>query len=79
MSLTEQVEFQTALQGGNRVQVPKLVRWKYKLDSDQVLKKITRFEEVEDLFEFGAFFFSLFNDVLDYKDRDFSMMRYPCC
>jgi bifunctional DNA-binding transcriptional regulator/antitoxin component of YhaV-PrlF toxin-antitoxin module len=36
--LTEQVEFQTALQRGNRVQVPKLVRWKFKLESDQVLK-----------------------------------------
>ena len=36
--MTEQVEFQTALQRGNRVQVPKLVRWKFKLESDQVLK-----------------------------------------
>jgi hypothetical protein len=36
--LTEQVEFQTALQSGNRVQVPKLVRWKFKLESNQVLK-----------------------------------------
>jgi len=32
------VEFQTTLQRGNRVQVPKLVRWKFKLESDQVLK-----------------------------------------
>ena len=32
------MEFQTALQRGNRVQVPKLVRWKFKLESDQVLK-----------------------------------------
>jgi len=32
------VEFQTALQRGNRVQVPKLVRWKFKLESNQVLK-----------------------------------------
>ena len=38
MPLTEQVEFQTALQRGNRVQVPKLVRWKFKLESNQVLK-----------------------------------------
>ena len=32
------MEFQTTLQRGNRVQVPKLVRWKFKLESDQVLK-----------------------------------------
>ena len=32
------MEFQTTLQRGNRVQVPKLVRWKNKLESDQVLK-----------------------------------------
>ena len=32
------MEFQTTLQRGNRVQVPKLVRWKYKLESNQVLK-----------------------------------------
>ena len=38
MPLTERVEFQTALQRGNRVQVPKLVRWKFKLESNQVLK-----------------------------------------
>ena len=38
LPLTERVEFQTALQRGNRVQVPKLVRWKFKLESNQVLK-----------------------------------------
>ena len=38
MPLTERVEFKTMLQKGNRFQVPKLVRWKYKLESTQVLK-----------------------------------------
>ena len=38
LPLTELVEFQTTLQRGNRVQVPKVVRWKFKLESDQVLK-----------------------------------------
>ena len=38
MPLTERVNFKTVLQKGNRVQVPKLVRWRYKLDSEQVLK-----------------------------------------
>jgi len=36
--LTERVEFKTVLQKGNRVQVPKLIRWKYKLESTQALK-----------------------------------------
>jgi bifunctional DNA-binding transcriptional regulator/antitoxin component of YhaV-PrlF toxin-antitoxin module len=36
--LTEPVSFKTRLQRGNRVQLPKLVRWRYKLESDQVLK-----------------------------------------
>ena len=36
--LTERVDFKTRLQRGNRVQLPKLVRWRYKLESDQVLK-----------------------------------------
>ncbi len=38
MPLTECVEFKTVLQRGNRLQVPKLVRWKYKLESTQTLK-----------------------------------------
>jgi bifunctional DNA-binding transcriptional regulator/antitoxin component of YhaV-PrlF toxin-antitoxin module len=38
LPLTERVEFKAALQKGNRVQVPKLVRWRFKLESDQVLK-----------------------------------------
>jgi bifunctional DNA-binding transcriptional regulator/antitoxin component of YhaV-PrlF toxin-antitoxin module len=36
--LTETVNFKTVLQRGNRIQLPKLVRWRYKLESDQVLK-----------------------------------------
>ena len=38
MPLTERVDFKTRLQRGNRVQLPKVVRWRYKLESDQVLK-----------------------------------------
>jgi hypothetical protein len=38
LPLTEVVTFNTALQRGNRVQVPKLVRWKFKMDTNQVLK-----------------------------------------
>jgi hypothetical protein len=36
--LTEKVSFRTRLQRGNRVQVPKLVRWRFKMEPDQVLK-----------------------------------------
>ena len=38
LPLTERVEFKTLLQKGNRFQVPKLIRWKYKLENTQVLK-----------------------------------------
>jgi len=38
MPLTERVEFKARLQKGNRVQLPKLVRWQFKLETNQVLK-----------------------------------------
>ena len=38
MPLTQKVSFKTVLQKGNRVQVPKVVRWQFKMDSEQVLK-----------------------------------------
>jgi hypothetical protein len=38
LPLTEKVSFKTPLQRGNRVQVPKLVRWQFKMDTDQILK-----------------------------------------
>ena len=38
MPLTQKVSFKTMLQKGNRVQVPKLVRWQLKMDTEQVLK-----------------------------------------
>ncbi len=37
MPLTDKVSFETRLQKGNRIQVPKLVRWRYKLESKQIL------------------------------------------
>jgi len=36
--LTERVSFKTRLQKGNRFQVSKYVRWRYKLESDQTLQ-----------------------------------------
>ena len=38
LPLTEAVSFKTLLQKGNRVQVPKLVRWQFKMETTQVLK-----------------------------------------
>ena len=38
MPLTEEVSFQAMLQRGNRLQVPRVVLWRFKLESDQVLK-----------------------------------------
>jgi hypothetical protein len=40
LPLTERVCFKTRLQRGNRFQVSKYVRWKYKLETDQTLKVI---------------------------------------
>ena len=38
MPLTESVSFKVVLQRGNRVQVPRLFRWQYRMEADQVLK-----------------------------------------
>ncbi|MBN1245745.1 hypothetical protein JXA31_09160 [Candidatus Bathyarchaeota archaeon] len=38
MPLTEEVTFKACLQKGNRVQVPKAVRWRFRLESNQVLR-----------------------------------------
>ncbi|HCW06907.1 MAG TPA: hypothetical protein DGG95_06040 [Cytophagales bacterium] len=38
MPLTEKVTFTAALQSANTLQVPKLIRWQFKLDSNQTLK-----------------------------------------
>lgn len=38
MPLTKAVSFKAVLQKGNRVQVPKVVRWQFKMDPEQVLK-----------------------------------------
>ncbi|MCW4023437.1 MAG: hypothetical protein NWF01_00165 [Candidatus Bathyarchaeota archaeon] len=42
MPLTQKVTFQTPLQRGNRVQVPKLIRWQFKMEPNQILKVTTK-------------------------------------
>ena len=46
MPLTKQVSFKAALQRGNRIQVPKLIRWQFKLEPQQVLKVTVDLEEL---------------------------------
>lgn len=36
--LTESVAFKAKLQVGNKIQVPRLIRWQYKLEPTQILK-----------------------------------------
>lgn len=38
MPLTESVSFKAVLQKGNRIQIPRLVRWQFKLEPTQILK-----------------------------------------
>ena len=38
MPLTEPVRFNAVLEKGNRVQVPRLIRWQFKMEPQQVLK-----------------------------------------
>ncbi|MCW4009468.1 MAG: hypothetical protein NWF05_02460 [Candidatus Bathyarchaeota archaeon] len=42
--MTKPVEFKTTLRQGNRIQVPKQIRWAFKLDSSQVLQVAVRFD-----------------------------------
>lgn len=38
MPLNESVCFKAVLQSGNRVQIPRLFRWQYKMEANQVLR-----------------------------------------
>ena len=38
LPLTEKAKFEAKLQKDNRVQVPKIVQWQYKLETTQILK-----------------------------------------
>jgi hypothetical protein len=38
MPLTGTVSFQTALEKGNRLQIPKLIQWQFKMERSQVLR-----------------------------------------
>ena len=38
MPLTESVSFKAVLQKGSRVQIPRLFRWQYRMEANQVLK-----------------------------------------
>ncbi len=38
MPLTQKIPFKTAIQQGNRLQIPKAIRWQFKIEPDQLLK-----------------------------------------
>jgi hypothetical protein len=38
LPVPEKVSFKTPFQQGNRVQIPKFVRWRFKMETDQILK-----------------------------------------
>jgi hypothetical protein len=55
LPIYEKVTFKTRLQRGNRLQIPKYVRWHYKLEPDQTLKATIHFQNV---FVFPQVFFT---------------------
>lgn len=46
MALTRLVTFKAVLQKGNRVQIPRLIRWQFKLEPEQVLKATVAIEGI---------------------------------
>jgi hypothetical protein len=44
--LTEKVTFTTPFQSGNKVQIPKLIRWRFKMENNQALKVGVNFSEL---------------------------------
>jgi len=42
LPLTESVDFKARLQKGNRIQIPRLIRWQFKMEPSQVLKVTVR-------------------------------------
>jgi hypothetical protein len=38
MPLSQRVTFQAMIQKGNKVQIPKMIRWQFKIETDQTLK-----------------------------------------
>ena len=45
MPLTKRVTFKTKLQRGNRIQIPRLLLWEFKMEPIQVLRVRVHFEE----------------------------------
>ena len=53
LPLTEKVAFKAMLQTGNRIQIPKIIRWQYKLEPNQTLKAtvtITQLIKIQETF-----------------------------
>ena len=54
MPLDESVSFNVMLQKGNRIQVPRLIRWHYRIEPGQVLKININFKDEHGSEEFLA-------------------------
>ena len=52
MPLTEKVTFTTRLQKANKVQIPKLIRWRFKMENNQALKVGVNFLELHKGWQF---------------------------
>jgi bifunctional DNA-binding transcriptional regulator/antitoxin component of YhaV-PrlF toxin-antitoxin module len=52
MPLTEKVTFTTTLQSKKTVQIPKLIRWRFKLESNQALKVGVNFVDLHKGWQF---------------------------
>ena len=52
MPLTEKVTYTTILQSGNKIQIPKLIRWRFKIEPNQALKIGVNFTDLHKGWEF---------------------------
>ena len=52
MPLTEKVTFTAPLQNGNTIQIPKLVRWRFKMEVGQAIKVGVNFLELRKGWQF---------------------------
>jgi cupin superfamily acireductone dioxygenase involved in methionine salvage len=52
MPLTEKITFTTTLERSDKVQIPKLIRWRFKIENDQALKVAVNFLETHKGWQF---------------------------
>ena len=60
MPLTEKVNYTTTLQSGNKIQIPKLIRWRFKIETNQAIKIAVNFIDLHKGWQF--FYTKMRND-----------------